>query len=68
MLDGQGNQLAHGHPGTTVGDLFPWGNALSGDGSRSSLRPIRAGELRSHSAVLMEVCSVDVVYLRTSAG
>ena len=29
---------------------FLWGNALLGDGNRSSLRPIRAGELRSHSA------------------
>ena len=50
MQPGVGNQLAHGHPGTPVGDLFPLGNVLLGDGNRSSLRPIRAGELRSHSA------------------
>ena len=50
MPNGQGNQLAHGHPGTPVGDLFPLGQALSGDGGGSSLRPIRKGELRSHSA------------------
>ena len=50
MQPGIGNQLAHGLPGTPVGDLFPLGNALLGDGNRSSLRPIRAGELRSHSA------------------
>ena len=52
MEAGLGNQLAHGHPGTPVNDLFPLGSALLGDGNRSSLRPIRAGELRSHSAVL----------------
>ena len=40
----------HGIPGTPVGDLFPLGNALLGDCNRSSIRPIRAGELRSHSA------------------
>ena len=50
MQPAVGNQQPHGHPGTPVGDLFPLGNALLGDGSRSSLRPIRAGELRSHSA------------------
>ena len=37
-------------PSASVGDLFPPGNAVFGDGNRSSLRPIRAGELRSHSA------------------
>ena len=51
MANGQGNQLAHGYPGTPVGDLFPPGaNALLGSGAQSSLRPIRAGELRAHSA------------------
>ena len=50
MPQGQGNQLAHGYPGTPVGDLFPLGQAVLGSGSQSSLRPIRAGELRSHSA------------------
>ena len=50
MQAGLGNQPPHGHPGTPVGDLFPLGNALLGDGNRSSFRPIRAGELRSHSA------------------
>ena len=51
MAQGQGNQLAHGYPGTPVGDLFPPGaNVLLGSGAESSLRPIRAGELRSHSA------------------
>ena len=35
-----------------VGDLFPPGNAVFGDGNRSSIRPIRAGELRSHSATV----------------
>ena len=51
MPNGQGNQLAHGHPGTPVGDLFPLGQALLGDANRSSLRPIRAGDPRSHSAL-----------------
>ena len=32
--------------------LFPLGNALLGDGNRSSLRPILAGELCSHSTVM----------------
>ena len=50
MQPGVGNQLARGIPGTPVGDLFLLGNALLGDGNRSSLRPIRVGELRSHSA------------------
>ena len=50
MQPGVGNQLAHGFPGTPVGDLFPLGNALLGDGNKSSLRPNQAGELRSHSA------------------
>ena len=51
MANGQGNQLAHGYPGTPVGDLFPPGaNVLLGSGAQSSLRPIRAGELRAHSA------------------
>ena len=50
MANGQGNQLAHGYPGTPVGDLFPLGQAVLGSGAESSLRPIRAGELRSHSA------------------
>ena len=45
-----GINKSHGIPGTPVGDLFPLGNALLGDGNRSSIRPIRAGELRSHSA------------------
>ena len=45
---GVGPQQVHGLPGTPVGDLLPLGNALMGDGNRSSLRPIRAGELRSH--------------------
>ena len=48
MQVGQGNQLAHGHPGTPVSDLFFFGNAVLGNGN--SLRPIRAGELRNHSA------------------
>ena len=48
MAQGQGNQLAHGYPGTPVGDLFPLGQAVLGSGAESSLRPIRAGELRSH--------------------
>ena len=48
---GVGPQQVHGIPGTPVGDLFPLGNALLGDGNRGSLRPIRAGELRSHSAL-----------------
>ena len=48
---GVGPLQVHGIPGTPVGDLFPPGNAVFGDGNRSSLRPIRAGELRSHSAV-----------------
>ena len=40
-----------GIQGTPVGDLFPLGaNAVLGSGAESSLRPIRAGELRSHSA------------------
>ena len=47
---GVGPLQVHGIPGTPVGDLFPPGNAVFGDGNRSSLRPIRAGELRSHSA------------------
>ena len=50
MAQGQGNQLAHGYPGTPVGNLFPLGQAVLGSGAESSLRPIRAGELRSHSA------------------
>ena len=50
MAQGQGNQLAHGYPGTPVGDLFPLGQSVLGSGAESSLRPIRAGELRSHSA------------------
>ena len=51
MPQGQGIQPAHGYPGTPVGDLFPPGaNVLLGDGNQSSLRPIRAGELRAHSA------------------
>ena len=50
MAQGQGNQLAHGYPGTPVGDLFPLGQAVLGSRAESSLRPIRAGELRSHSA------------------
>ena len=50
MQDGRGTQLAHGHPGTPVSDLFPLGNAILGNGNRSSLRPTRARELRSHSA------------------
>ena len=53
MAQGQGNQLAHGYPGTPVGDLFPLGQAVLGSGAESSLRPIRAGELRSHSAVII---------------
>ena len=47
---GVGPLQVHGIPGTPVGDLFPPGNAVFGDGNRSSIRPIRAGELRSHSA------------------
>ena len=50
MQDGLGNQPAHGHPGKPVSDLFLLGNAVLGNGNGSSLRPIRAGELRSHSA------------------
>ena len=50
MPNGQGNQVAHGYPGTPVGDLFLLGQAVLGSGSQSSLRPIRAGELRAHSA------------------
>ena len=50
MQPGVGDQQVQRHPGTPVSDLFPLGNALLGDGNRSSLRPIRAGELRSHSA------------------
>ena len=50
MQPAVGNQQPHGIPGTPVGDLFPLGNAILGDGNRSSIRPIRAGELRSHSA------------------
>ena len=50
MPQGQGIQPAHGYPGTPVGDLFPLGQAVLGSGSQSSLRPIRAGELRAHSA------------------
>ena len=49
MQDSQGSQLAHGHPGTPVSDLFPLGNSVLGNGNRRSLRPIRAGELRTHS-------------------
>ena len=49
---GVGPLQVHGIPGTPVGDLFPPGNAVFGDGNRSSIRPIRAGELRSHSALL----------------
>ena len=52
---GVGPLQVHGIPGTPVGDLFPPGNAVFGDGNRSSIRPIRAGELRSHSAVLNNV-------------
>ena len=52
LQQGVGHQQVHGIPGTPVGDLFPLGNALLGNGNQSSLRPIRAGELRSHSAVL----------------
>ena len=48
----QAQPLAHRHPGTPVGDLFPLGNSVFGSGSRSSPRPIWAGELRSHSPVL----------------
>ena len=50
LQQGVGHQQVHGIPGTPVGDLFPLGNALLGNGNQSSLRPIRAGELRSHSA------------------
>ena len=50
MQPGVGDHQVQRHPGTPVGDLFPLGNALLGDGNRSSIRPIRAGELRSHSA------------------
>ena len=50
---GVGPLQVHGIPGTPVGDLFPPGNAVFGDGNRSSIRPIRAGELRSHSAFLV---------------
>ena len=57
MPQGQGNQLAHGYPGTPVGDLFPLGQAVLGSGSQSSLRPIRAGELRAHSAVTNNLLS-----------
>ena len=53
---GVGPLQVHGIPGTPVGDLFPPGNAVFGDGNRSSIRPIRAGELRSHSAILMLAC------------
>ena len=52
---GVGPQQVHGIPGTPVGDLFPLGNALMGDGNTSSFRPIRAGELRSHSALSISV-------------
>ena len=34
MEAGQGLQLAHGLPGTPVGDLFPLGNAVLGNGNR----------------------------------
>ena len=44
MQPAVGNQQPHGIPGTPVGDLFPLGNALLGDGNRSSIRPIRAGK------------------------
>ena len=50
LQQGVGHQQVHGIPGTPVGDLFPLGNALLGNGNQSSLRPIRAGELRSYSA------------------
>ena len=60
MLDGLGNQLAHGHPGTPVSDLFPLRNAVLGNGNRSSLRPIWAGELRSHSALCFSLLFVSV--------
>ena len=64
MAQGQGNQLAHGYPGTPVGDLFPLGQAVLGSGAESSLRPIRAGELRSHSAPRqlesMPSCTLDI--------
>ena len=47
----QAQPLTHGHPAIPVGDLFPLVNSVFGDGSRGSLRPIRAREFRSHSAM-----------------
>ena len=60
MQPGVGDHQVQKRPGTPVGDLFPLGNALLGDGNRGSLRPIRAGELRSHSAFRnsMPLCSL----------
>ena len=68
MQPGVGNQQFHGIPGTPVGDLFPLGNALLGDGNRSSLRPIRAGELRSHSALLHYLCCLGCSSLFSTAS
>ena len=42
-MDHQAQTLVHGHPGTPFGDSFPLGNRVLGDGSSSSIRPIRAG-------------------------
>ena len=50
MEAGQAQPLAHGPPGTPVSDLFPLGNSVFGSGPRGPPRPIRAGELTSHSA------------------
>ena len=50
-MDQNAQALAHGYLSTPVGDLFPFGgNRVVGDGSSGSIHPIRAGELRIHSA------------------
>ena len=51
----QAQPLAHGHPSTLAGDMFPFGNLAFGDGSGGSLFPILAGEFRSHSAVFLHL-------------